>query len=117
MRNHFKLITQVMMVFQIRRAVMFSGVAISALVVAIASMVLSGHHMDRLMAQVFPSPSTAQLAIRQFLHVPQPRTTVSLNQVSSSLSGAWTTTLSTQTQLTPDHQSACHCATCQGITV
>jgi hypothetical protein len=115
MRNNFKLITQVMMVFQIRRAVMFSGVAISALVVAIASIVLSGHHMDRLMAQVFPS--TSQLAIRQFLHVPQPRTTVSLNQVSSSLSGAWTTTLSTQTQLTPDHQSACHCAACQGITV
>ncbi|MGB3402010.1 MAG: hypothetical protein WBA77_04905 [Microcoleaceae cyanobacterium] len=104
-----------MMLFQIRRAVMFSGVAISALIVAIASMVFSGHHMDRLMAQVFPSASAA--AIRQFWHVPQPTATVSLNQVSSSLSGTWTTTLSTRTQLTPDHQSSCNCAACQGITV
>lgn len=104
-----------MMRFQFRRAVMFSGVVITALMVAITSVVFSGHHIDRLIAQVFPSPSA--VAIRQLWQPPQPTSAVSLNQISSSLSSAWTTTLSTHTILAQDHQSSCNCPVCQGITI
>ena len=101
--------------FQFRRMVMFSAMVMTALTVAIASVMVSGDHIDRLIAQVFPSPSA--VAVRQLWQAPQPTSTVSLNQISSSLSSAWTTTLSTQTILAQDHQSACNCPACQGITV
>jgi|GEM_PF-4122447 len=106
------------MLFQLRRAVMFSGVVMMALLVAIASMVFSGHHIDRLIAQVFPS--TSPIAIRQFWQVPQPTSTVSLNQVSGSLSSAWTTPHLTNTILAQNHLEgllSCNCPVCQGITV
>jgi hypothetical protein len=98
-----------MMLFQLRRAVMFSGVIVMALLVAIASVVFSGHQMDRLVAQVFPS--TAPVAIRQLWQAPQPTSTVSLNQISGSLSSTWRGTNHL------DGLSPCHCPVCQGITV
>ena len=107
--------TQVMLLFQFRRAVMFSGVIVIALSVAIASIVFSSHHMDRLIAQMFPS--TSAVAVRQLWQAPQQDATVSLNQISSSLSSAWTTSLSSDTIRAQHDQSSCNCSACQGITV
>ncbi|MGB3534550.1 MAG: hypothetical protein WBA13_13675 [Microcoleaceae cyanobacterium] len=98
------------MLFQLRRTVVFSGVVIIASIVAIASTVFSGSHTNRLIAQAFPS--TQDHPLSQLWQPDQPSSTVSvntvnLNQISSSLSSAWT----------QDHQSSCNCPVCQGITV
>ncbi len=106
------------MLSQFRRTVMFSGVVITALLVAIASIVFSGHQMNRLIAIVFPS--TPNTPIRQLWQTPESTSTVSLNQVSNGLSSAWIATQSAHTILTQNHQdglSACNCPVCQGITV